>query len=533
MPIITRPQQPRGPAAGSRPAGEWKSGAAGAAPGRHSKLPNIVWIQTDEQRPDSLGCYGSAWAKTPNIDALAARGVLMRHCVCQSPVCVPSRSSQLTSVYPQECNVLLNNEVAGMPDVFPEGTITFPEALATAGYQTINIGKSHTPRHPTWQESTGTHGGLDREIAGFMDMGPAYNEAEYDIVKRPGIHHIIIGGRYPKFWGNPTMELTDQALNFMRERDQDRPFMLRLSLNWPHTPVMPPPPFDRLYCEGEVPVQEYDPAAVASRADYDQTLARAQRMEELSPEEYHQQWRHYMGLVGYVDYEVGRLLAGMTALGLTEDTLIFFSSDHGRALGEYGHGEKCTFDEQVWTVPWIWHWPGRLPEGEVREDLCELVDTGRTLLSLAGLEDAIPSHWRGRNLFGAAPPPEAEQAVFSQVGWPNRKAPLLDLDRVRESHERTGKAMGMSVETAYPIHGLMRVAIRTQRYRMDLNWMQDGKRIPLEEADGNLFDLREDPLEKRNLWNDPESVSIVKALHERMEAWYGDLARPEGVFGRA
>ena len=223
-----------------------------------AKKTNILWIQTDEHRPDSLGCYGSAWAKTPNLDALAQRGVVMKNCVCQSPVCVPSRSSQLTCLYPQETNVLFNNEVAWMPNIFPKGTQTFPEVLSQSGYETINIGKSHTPLHPTWNISKHGDGGFDRKYAHFCELGPDYDEKKYHVVKRPGLHQIIIGGTYPVFWNNPTMKLTNEAMDVLAKTNSAKPFLLRVSYNWPHTPVLPPPPFDRLYSKSEIPIQRYD-----------------------------------------------------------------------------------------------------------------------------------------------------------------------------------------------------------------------------------------------------------------------------------
>ncbi|MCC7409465.1 MAG: sulfatase-like hydrolase/transferase, partial [Phycisphaeraceae bacterium] len=89
--------------------------------------PNILWIQTDEQRPDSLGCYGSPWAKTPNLDELAARGVTFRRAFCQSPICVPSRSAQMTCRYPQEIGVLNTPIDAYDGKVYPDDTVMFTE----------------------------------------------------------------------------------------------------------------------------------------------------------------------------------------------------------------------------------------------------------------------------------------------------------------------------------------------------------------------------------------------------------------------
>lgn len=500
-----------------------------------AKYPNILWIQTDEQRPDSLGCYGSAWAKTPNLDLLAERGVVMRNCVCQSPVCAPSRASQLTCVYPQECNVLLN-EVAdggevldeGVAGVFPEGTVTFPEVFARAGYQTASFGKSHIPKHPTWQHIERTR--LNLQYAYYNWLGPNY---EFDLEKyrvlRCSPNGVFFGGTYPVFLGNPSMKNTDDALEFLRERDPDRPFLVRVSHNWPHTPVLTPPPFDRLYRADEIPILPFDRKAAEGRSQYDLGCSSIACVASWPDAAYRQAWTDYMGLVGYVDYEVGRLLAGLKALGLEDSTLTVFSSDHGRGLGELGKLAKHCFDDPIWRVPFIWHWPGHIPRGEVRDDLCELVDTGRTLLSLAGLADRTPPFWRGRDLFGSAAPPDA---VFGQIGWPNTKAPLMDYKHVRERHDYLSKyAGGTPWYDTHVAYRTMRMGVRTARYRMDVSWMRDGKRLTGEELDGNLIDLQEDPQEKNNLWKDPAHRAVSSMLMEKLDRWFDQMDKPATVFG--
>ena len=496
-----------------------------------NKRPNVLWIQTDEHRTDSLGCYGSKWAKTPNIDALAARGVVMQTCVCQSPVCVPSRSSQLTVRYPQECNVpFVENQ--RVPNTFPEDTITFPEHFSRHGYETVSFGKSHTPPHPTWQTKH-TENIISAEYAGFFNLADGYDEDKARVVKRPGIHRIIIGGSYPTFFGNPSRRLTDQVIEYLRDRNSDRPFLLRISHNWPHTPVLPPPPFDRLYDPAEIVIQPYSEKAYRERAEYDRTMSDAQRMAEIPENLYRQTWADYMGLVGYVDYEIGRLLAAMKALGLDDDTIVLFSSDHGRALGEYGHGEKCTFDNQVWKVPFIFHWPGRLPEGEVREDLCELVDTGKTLAALAGIGDDVPSNWRGRDLFGGGILPREEQSVFGQIGSPNENAPILQNEIVKNELKSVTKRLlnGIEPHMVNPAFRLMRTGVRTHEYRMDVSWMRKGRRIQIEEADGNLFHLVSDPREMNNLWAEPSRQDVVRNLYARLKSWFENMEKPTGVFG--
>ena len=278
---------------------------------------------------------------------------------------------------------------------------------------------------------------------------------------------------------------TDGAIAWLRSRDTDRPFMLRVSHNWPHTPVLPPPPRDSLYDPADIPIRYLDAEALAGRSKRDKMFADRHRMCDLSREQIRHVWTNYMGLCACVDHEVGRLMSALEELGLRDDTIVFYNADHGKMLGEYGTGEKGVFDDQVWRVPFIWSFPGRLPEGKVRTDICELADTGRTLLTLAGLEDRIPDSFRGRDLFGDDPAPEA---VFGQINY-----------------------------------RMMRVAVRTDRYRMDVTWSDEGRRLGEDELDGNLFDLSEDPAERVNLYDEPSHDPVRRELLERLERWQAQI----------
>jgi len=469
------------------------------------QYPNILWIQTDEQRPDSMGCWGSTWAKTPNVDALAARGTVFRNTVCQSPVCLPSRTSQMTCRYPQEVNAMTND--MGQRDVLPAGTQMFTQVLAAAGYETVTFGKRHLPKWDSWQRHESCV--LNSEYSGYFALNARYREEDYHVIKRPGSTPIILAGTYPVFEPNPSRTITDWAMKFLRERDRSRPFLLRVSHNWPHTPVLAPPPFEQLYDPEELPVRFFDEEAYAGRSQSDRRIADSHRMRELSKAQYRQIWKHYMGLCAYVDYEVGRLLAVLESLGMERETIVIYSSDHGKLLGEWGAGEKGTFDRQCWGVPFIWSWPGHLPEGRVSEGLCELMDTGRTLAGVLGIE--APAEWRGRNLFGDAAP----EAVFGEIGVPNSAAPLLAGEQKEDEANRD--------------HRPLQVAVRTQRYRMDLVWMKDGQRV--EPTDGNLFDLEADPLERRNRWRDEASAGVKRELLGKLEDWFASLEKPAELFG--
>jgi len=444
-----------------------------------AKHPNIVWIMTDEQRPDSLGCYGSQWAKTPHTDALAARGVVMERAFCQSPVCAPSRASQLAARYAQEVCALHNDDCM---HPFPPGTVTINDVLREAGYELANFGKWHAPKHDLWDHHEGPVNLL--EYSGYFDLNDKYDEAAHHVIKRPGSTPIILAGTYPVAKGHPSEVTTDRAIAWLRSRDNDRPFMMRVSHNWPHTPVLPPPPWDSLYDPDELPIRYFDAESLAGRSGRDKMFADRHRMRDLTRDQIRQVWKDYMGLCACVDNEVGRLMSAIEELGLRDDTIVFYSVDHGKMLGEYGTGEKGVFDDQVWRVPFIWSAPGRLPEGEVQSDICELTDTGRTLLSLAGLKDRVPDSFRGRNLFGEPSP----EAVFGQINY-----------------------------------RMMRVAVRTDRYRMDVTWSDEGRRLPEDELDGNLFDLAEDPQERVNLYDDPGHANVRRDLLKKLETWQGRI----------
>lgn len=477
--------------------------------------PNVVWIQSDEHRPDSLGCYGSSWAKTPNLDALAKRGTLFTTAVCQSPVCVPSRASQLTARYPQEINTLHNDvceeamRIAGDVDfdILPPGTVTFPEWLASrGGFQTVTFGKSHIPPWRPWQAERLVVN--DERYAGYYSLNESFDEEEHHVVKRPGGASIILAGTYPGGLDNPSRAITDEAIDWLAHgRDRRRPFLLRVSHNWPHTPVLPPAPFDQLYDPADLPVRTFDEQAYKTRSSWDRHMADAHRVWELDDRQLRQVWKDYMGLCAYVDDEVGRLLAALEDQRLGDSTVVLFSSDHGKSLGEWGATEKGFFDSEVWRVPFIWSWPGVIPQGETRSEPCELIDTGRTLTGLLGLDS--PANWRGRDLFASV---DDRGEAFGQIGWPSADVPRGP--RRRDDH-----------------WNCLRVAIRTERYRMDETWMAAGRRVPFELGDGNLFDLVVDPQERCNLWGSPDKAAVVAELRERIERWWCTLDRPARTFG--
>jgi arylsulfatase A-like enzyme len=458
------------------------------------RRPNILWIQTDEQRPDSLGCYGSAWAKTPYLDRLARQGVVFHECHVQSPVCVPSRTSMLACKYPQEIDVQGNSSLDGKkfsnrPGLFTEKDKFFPNLFADAGYRTANIGKWHTPRHKTWQENDLFI--LFDDVAGFYGLAEGYSEEAHRVVKRPRGSSIIIGGIYPEHDGGttPSSHITDKAIDWLKKNGTagNKPFLLRVSHLWPHTPVLAPQPWDTLYKPSDVPCRANNRKSYEGRAEYDRTLSDGHGGFKLSDEVWQQNAADYYGLCSHVDHEVGRLLQALEESGLAENTIIAYNADHGRNLGENGTCEKNTFDREVWRVPFILSWPGHLPEGENRHDLMELMDFGPTLCALAGIP--LDDGMRGRDLFHSEEPAAVYGVVQTWGLW-------------------------------------TRAAVRTKRYRYECtlayhNQFSDrNSRIAGGDYDPNLFDVEKDPFEENNLIHNPEMTGVAEELHTKLNNWY-------------
>ena len=454
-----------------------------------SERQNVLWIQTDEQRPDSLGCYGSDWTRTPNIDALAEGGSVFRECYVQSPMCVPSRTSQLSGRYPQDLGVYSNHpfDVEG---VLPTDLKMVPNLFADAGYRTASLGKWHTPRHDTWQELHDFPFFL--QIADPLTVHPPFTDRGQRVIKNPGSFQaaaktpVIIGGTYPHHdWGDdPAQHLTDLSIEWLRHTARSgEPFFLRVSYLWPHTPVLVPEPWDRCYQPDEVPCRALDDVALRDRAAYDRRLAAVEQGMDLPLESWRRAAADYYGLCAYLDHQVGRLVRTLEQLEILDETIVAFSADHGRGMGEVGLCQKGTYDREVWRVPLVLSGTGT--RDGVRTDLCELVDFGRTLCGLVGIEP--DPAMRGRDLFASTEP----DAVFG----------VVDMYEDR------------------------RAGVRTRRYRYDCTVSSSGRATPPNERDPNLFDLFEDPNETVNLARDPSMAAVVADMNDRVDAWLARGAR--------
>jgi len=459
--------------------------------------PNIVWIYCDELRADALGCYGNPYMdpQTPHIDAMAESGIQFENCYCNSPVCVPSRMSTLTGLYPEDTGVY-HNEAFWPNFKLEKPVVTFPEILQNSGYQTATFGKTHIPRELTpWPwEIESMRGSFHGEL--FKDI----NAEDLGLIQTPG-KGFVIGGHYPGDRPYPPEQVTNNGLSWLNETEG--PFLVRFSYLQPHTPVIVPPPFDRLYESADFPDQfEIDNNLSLFEKRFAQIVGgtRMKAADVVLAQQY------YYGLVAWIDSQVGRIMDHLKEKNLIQNTIIIFESDHGVSLGENGCYAKHIFAPQVHRVPRLISWPGALPQGQRRFDLCEGLDLPKTLFALTGV--ASPSQFKGRDLFRS----ESPETVFSTIGYGYEDSRAFPNAGVGEYSEDKG----------WP----RRVCIRTPQFRLDKNTRINGRPVKPEEEDIFLVDVQQDPEESTNLADKPEHKTTKSGLLKRLDDHISQAVEP-------
>ncbi|SFZ81230.1 choline-sulfatase [Devosia enhydra] len=462
--------------------------------------PNILWLFADELRAPALGCYGEAWAPvhTPHLDSLAARGVRFTNAYCNSPACVPSRLSMLTANLPERTGVY-SNEGSWRSYPLPHILPTFPQHFAAAGYRVASIGKSHhhAAYHP-WPEDNGEgssmHGfGLDTNPKALEPIVPA------------GIPSPV-GGVFPSDKPYPPEAVTWNATRWLDAHAGEEPFFLRVSWLQPHTPVLPPAHYRRMYRPSDWPGHNL-PAFEGSV--YEEAFAEMVGGRAFSHEQMQQAQADYHALTTWVDAQVGLVLGMLKLRGLLENTIVLFTADHGASLGENGLFAKVVHARQSQRVPLIVSWPGHLPEGEVRCDLAQGLDLARTFCGFAGL--APDDSFAGRDLF-ADPEPDAIWSTLGSGASGSRASSAANNGLWRNGG-------------GWP----RRTCIRTARYRFDMNVRQDGAAIAPAEEDPFLADTLADPLEQHNLAADPAHAGLIAEFRARVLAHAATAIEPDFV----
>jgi choline-sulfatase len=463
--------------------------------------PNILWIMADEFRTDALSCYGTPFPEieTPNMDRIAAAGVRFTSCFCNSPICVPSRTSEMTANPPERTGVF-GNEGSWTAYPYAGGLTTFPEHFAANGYATRNFGKTHLPvALKPWQVDDHDGADLGNFFAG-TDGDPA------DAVLTPTLK-AAIGGTFPGPAEFPGNRVTRNAVAWLEGPEaREAPFLVRVSYLQPHSPVLPPADYAERYRHLPWPraIGDTPPGSVFEKQFVDALSGHA-----LTPEQLFRVRADYYALVAWLDDQIGEVLDALERVGLADDTIIVLEADHGVSLGERGRLQKHTFFPETHRIPRLIAFPARLPRGAVRGDLCESMDLARTLCALAGIAPA--TSFQGRDLF-SEPPPEM---VFSTVGY-----------GLAQSRALPNQVVGLwSDGTGWP----RRSCVRTARYRLDMTVRRNGLPVVPQDEDPYLADLALDPFEEVNRAGDPRYAQVLARLRSALLAHAEGAAEPESV----
>ena len=443
-----------------------------------SNAPNIIYIMADDHTSQAISCYGSKINQTPNIDRLAKEGMRFSNCFCTNSICAPSRAVILSGRYSHLNGVRDNREV------FDGSQVTFPRLLQKAGYRTAMIGKWHLKSDPTGFDHWNILPGQGR-----------YNNPEF-----------LEMGQRRQYDGYVTDIITDLAIAWLKEQDNERPFCLLCHHKAPHANWTPNAKHAQLFADRDIPEPATLQEDLASRTKAVQEttlmldrnyLKRHPQPNEpvtldgpaLRPWVYQRFIKDYLRCIVSVDENVGRLLQYLDESGKARDTIVIYTSDQGFFLGEHGMYDKRLMYEEPLHMPLLIRYPGRIAPGSVAEAIVLNLDFAPTLLDLAGVP--APKEMQGRSF-----------APILQGKTPDDWRPTMYY-RFYEAQYGVGPHLG----------------VRTDRYKLihflygDCGW--------------ELYDLKADPQEMVNLYNRPESAETVarlKAEIERLQRQYDDQA---------
>jgi choline-sulfatase len=343
-----------------------------STPAGAARRPNILVLLPDEQSVHALGCYGSRAAQTPHIDRLAAQGATLDAAYTNCPLCVPSRLSLLAGKHPHKVNAWDNRSV------LEPGARTFARHLSEAGYRTCLIGKMH------FAGEEQRHGFDERpygDLCGWSHQPDPPDTAH-------GLSRIAAGpAAIPEAQMQETI-VNREAIAFLRRHavgDRQQPFMLVLGYNRPHFPLRPPLRFWERYWPTGFDLPDVPPDAVERLHPWIRDVRHRSDGDGFTEEQTARGRAGYYACVSFVDEKIGEVLAALDEMGLVDDTVVIYISDHGETMGEHELWGKRTFYEGSARVPFIVRWPGRVPAGARSDAPAELVDLYPTLCDLAGV----------------------------------------------------------------------------------------------------------------------------------------------------
>ena len=496
-------------------------------------MTNVLLITSDQQHWNTLG-RNNPELRTPALDKLAAQGTTFTRAYCPNPTCTPTRASMITGKYPSQ------HGAWSLGTKLPESEPTIGQVFGDAGYRSALIGKAHfqplrsTAEYPSleaypilqdldfWRDFHGPFYGFDHVELARNHTDEAHVGQHYalwmednglrswrDYFLQPTGHvraqrrKWLIPERYHY---NAWIAERSNALISQYQR-QEQPFFLWASFFDPHPKYMAPEPWDTMYDPDAITVPGPTPDEHAANPPHLQMTQQAD--PDFSP------WREvngsgchgfhshlcdraelakdiacYYGMISCMDHYIGRIVDHLDDMGLAENTLVVFTSDHGHYFGQHGLIAKGAFhyDDGI-RVPMIARWPGRIPSDRVCDSLQSLVDYAPTLLDCCGLE--VPAAMTGRS---------------QRQIWDGDAAGAREHVIVENRHQPTKLHLKTYID---------------ERYKLTLYYGRDY---------GELFDLGQDPGEVQNLWSDAAlraqlTEAFLRAEMEKEEPLSEDSAR--------
>lgn len=440
------------------------------------KQPNVVFILTDDQRWDAMSIAGNPNIQTPNIDRIGKEGVYFRNFFCTTSLCSPSRASILSGLY-AHAHKVVNNFTE-----YPEKMPSFPRRLHDAGYETAYIGKWHMGENNDEKRP-----GFDYFVT-HKGQGQYYN-TEFNV---DGIRKVI-----PGYY---THVVTDLALDWLKDRTEDKPFLLMIGHKAPHSFYVPEPKYTNTFAKVHFPYPEtafhldkqpdwikqrlttwhgiYGPL-FDWRKDYPDT-------RPVGVTAFENMNRAYLGTILSVDDSVGLIYNALKEKGELDNTLFIFTSDNGLLDGEHGMVDKRTAHEPSIRIPLVVRYPGLTKKPKVIDEMVLTIDFAPSILDICGLAPMHDIHGRS---------------------W---KA----LVQGKEKNWRKAWYYEYNYEKQFPYTPNVR-AIRTD----------DWKYIHYPHGDGSpdkhmaeLYNLKADPDEQFNLINDPILKHKAVELRAQLDA---------------
>ncbi|MEO1017761.1 MAG: sulfatase-like hydrolase/transferase [Pseudomonadota bacterium] len=440
------------------------------------RRPSILMINTDQQRRDSVGAYGSPICKTPTTDRLAAQGLRFDNAYTPTGLCSPVRCSLLTGLYPHGHRVLTNVALHPIRAQLEPGDDLLANGLKAQGYRLGYAGKWHVSKAEPPAFGYDHYVSLGDFETYRREKNLPLPDQFFDYTKQ-----VCARDPAPAEHSRPAF-LADAAIEMIETLSGNDPFFVRLEFHGPHFPNVVAEPFFSMYPPDDIPPWPNADDPLEGKPSVQRIKQRHWRTENLPWSAWQKLISAYFGEISLIDAQIGRVLDRLDQLGLADDTLVICTTDHGDTIGAHGICNKdYTMYEEIYRVPMIMRWPGKIEAGGVTAAYTHhFLDLFATYLDVAGVSP--PDLCHGRSLL---------PLVRGEIpeNWPK--------DAYCQFH---GSHMGL--------------------YSMRLLSNDDYAYIYHTNDIDELYDRRNDPHQLHNLAENPGShVASLDAMKRRMVAW--------------